>query len=83
MRAKFQDAVAVLGSATPSLESYYNAKSGKYRYLHMANRVDHRPMPEVAVVDRKVLPKSSLYSPLFSLSRSDNGSKRTSRLSCS
>ena len=47
MRAKFQNAVAVLGSATPSLESYYNAKSGKYQYLRLANRVDHRPMPEV------------------------------------
>ena len=40
VRAKFQNAVAVLGSATPSLESYYNAKSGKYRYLRLANRVD-------------------------------------------
>jgi primosomal protein N' (replication factor Y) len=65
MRAKFQNAVAVLGSATPSLESYHNAKSGKYRYLHLANRVDHRPMPEVAVVDIKALPKPSLYSPVL------------------
>ena len=48
MRAKFQNAVAVLGSATPSLESFYNAKNGKYQYLRLANRVDHRPMPEVA-----------------------------------
>ncbi len=65
MRAKFQNAVAVLGSATPSLESYYNAKSGKYHYLHLSNRVDHRPMPEVAIVDVKTLPPSSLYSPLL------------------
>jgi primosomal protein N' (replication factor Y) len=65
MRAKFQNAVAVLGSATPSLESYYNAKSGKYHYLHLSNRVDHRPMPEVAIVDMKTLPPSSLYSPLL------------------
>lgn len=65
MRAKFLNAVAVLGSATPSLESYYNAQSGKYRYLRLANRVDHRPMPEVAVIDVKTLPKSSLYSPLL------------------
>ncbi len=63
MRAKFQNAVAVLGSATPSLESYSNAKSGKYRYLRLANRVDHRPMPEVLVIDVKTLPKNSLYSP--------------------
>ncbi len=62
MRAKFQNAVAVLGSATPSLESYYNAKSGKYQYLHLSNRVDHRPMPEVEVVDVKTLPKQELYA---------------------
>ncbi|HSQ78949.1 MAG TPA: primosomal protein N', partial [Nitrospirota bacterium] len=63
MRAKFQDAVAVLGSATPSLESYYNAKNGKYQYLRLAVRVDHRPMPEVEIIDVKVLPKHELYSP--------------------
>ncbi len=62
MRAKFQNAVALLGSATPSLESYYNAKSGKYQYLRLANRVDHRPMPEVLIIDVKTLPKNTLYS---------------------
>lgn len=65
MRAKFQNAVAVLGSATPSLESYYNAKNAKYGYLHLSDRVDHRPMPEVAIVDVKALPKDSIYSPLL------------------
>src|SRR3990170_7248386 len=63
MRAKFQNAVAILGSATPSLESYYNAKSGKYSYLRLANRVDHRPMPEVAVIDVKTLQTPALFSP--------------------
>ncbi len=63
MRAKFQNAVAVLGSATPSLESYFNAKNGKYQYLRLAVRVDHRPMPEVEIIDVKALPKHELYSP--------------------
>lgn len=63
MRAKFQNAVAVLGSATPSLESCWNARSGKYRYLRLPNRVDHRPMPEVLIVDAKTMPKQQLYSP--------------------
>ncbi len=63
LRAKLQNAVAVLGSATPSLESYYNARSNKYRYLRLANRVDHRPMPEVRIVDVKALPKNTVYSP--------------------
>ena len=63
MRAKFQNAVAVLGSATPSLESFYNAKHGKYQYLRLAQRVDHRPMPTVAILDVKNLPKTTLYAP--------------------
>jgi len=63
MRAKLQNAVAVLGSATPSLESYYNAKNGKYQYLRLAQRVDHRPMPKVEVIDVKSFVKQSLYSP--------------------
>jgi primosomal protein N' (replication factor Y) len=63
MRAKFQNAVCVLGSATPSLESFHNAKAGKYCLLTIANRVDHRPMPAVDIVDVKILPKSSVYSP--------------------
>jgi primosomal protein N' (replication factor Y) len=62
MRAKFENAVAVLGSATPSLESYYNARSGKYFYLRLAHRVDHRPMPTVAIVDTRNAPKQTLYS---------------------
>lgn len=65
MRAKFQNAVAVLGSATPSLESYYNAKSGKYGYLQLSDRVDNRPMPAVEIVDVKTLPPGSIYSPLL------------------
>ncbi len=63
MRAKLANVVAVLGSATPSLESFYNAKSGKYQYLRLAVRVDHRPMPGVEVVDAKTLNKGELYSP--------------------
>jgi primosomal protein N' (replication factor Y) len=63
MRAKLKNAVVVLGSATPSLESYYNAQTGKYRYLRLANRVDHRPLPAVAIVDTKALPKNQLYTP--------------------
>lgn len=64
MRAKFRNAVAVLGSATPSLESFYNAKNNKYEYLRLAKRVDHRPMPIVEIIDVKNLPKKqTLYAP--------------------
>ena len=41
----------VLGSATPSSESFYNAKRGRYRLLRMAHRVMERPMAEVEIVD--------------------------------
>jgi len=63
VRAKFQGAVCVLGSATPSLESYYNARAGKYRYVRIANRVDHRPMPGVCIIDVRTQPKASVYAP--------------------
>jgi len=63
MRAKYLSGVVVLGSATPSLESYYNAKNGKYRYLRLAYRVDHRPLPQVRTIDVRLLSKDSLYSP--------------------
>jgi primosomal protein N' (replication factor Y) len=63
MRAKLCSAVCVLGSATPSLESFHNARSGRYRYLRIANRVDHRPLPEVEIIDVKALPKASVSSP--------------------
>ncbi len=43
VRARFNDAVCVLGSATPSLESYHNAQKGKYTYLPMRERV---PQPD-------------------------------------
>jgi primosomal protein N' (replication factor Y) (superfamily II helicase) len=53
MRAKMADAVVVLGSATPSLESYFNAKKGKYALLHLPDRVEQRPLPEVEIIDMR------------------------------
>jgi len=53
MRAKMAGAVAVLGSATPSLESYYNAKKSKYALLELPDRVELRPLPEVEILDMR------------------------------
>lgn len=53
MRAKFSNAIAVLGSATPSLESYFNAKKNRYALLEMPDRVEKRPLPEVEVIDMR------------------------------
>jgi primosomal protein N' (replication factor Y) len=51
MRGSFQKAVVVLGSATPSLESYYNACSGKYRLLTLRRRFGEARLPAVRIVD--------------------------------
>ena len=53
MRAKMCDATVVLGSATPSLETYYNAVQGKYRLLELPERIEKRPLPEVEVLDMR------------------------------
>jgi primosomal protein N' (replication factor Y) len=50
-RARLEGAVALLGSATPSLETYHNARDGKYRLLELTSRVENRPLAEVRVVD--------------------------------
>ncbi len=54
MRAKMSDATVVLGSATPSLESYFNAKKSKYTLIELPDRVEQRPLPEVEIVDMRI-----------------------------
>jgi primosomal protein N' (replication factor Y) (superfamily II helicase) len=56
VRARYAGAVAVLGSATPSLESWVNATSGKYRYLSLPDRVGGGALPQVTVVDLRRRP---------------------------
>jgi primosomal protein N' (replication factor Y) len=53
VRAKMADAVVVLGSATPSLESYYNAKKNKYALVELPDRVEKRLLPEVEIIDMR------------------------------
>ena len=53
MRAKIEGAVAILGSATPSLETYVNARGGKYDLVELPERIDAGPLPEVEVVDMR------------------------------
>lgn len=53
VRGRDEKSVVLLGSATPSFESYFNAQSGKYRYLTLKNRVDARPLPQVSLVNLK------------------------------
>lgn len=51
VRGQMEGAVVVLGSATPSLESYYNVQRKKYTLLELPDRADQRKMPVVRVVD--------------------------------
>jgi primosomal protein N' (replication factor Y) len=53
MRAKMANAVVLLGSATPSLESYFNATKNKYALVELPDRVEQRPLPEVEIVDMR------------------------------
>jgi primosomal protein N' (replication factor Y) len=53
MRAKLVGATIVLGSATPSLESWANAQRGKYSLLSLKQRVGNRPLPEVSLIDMR------------------------------
>jgi primosomal protein N' (replication factor Y) len=53
VRARDANAVVVLGSATPSLETRYNAERGKYELLELPERVESRPMPVVQVIDTR------------------------------
>ncbi len=50
-RAQICGAVALLGSATPSMESVHNAKSGKYTLLKMPDRVNKKPLPKIKLVN--------------------------------
>jgi len=51
VRAKLNNGVALLGSATPSIQSYYNTTTKKFKAVTLKKRVEKRPLPEITVVD--------------------------------
>jgi primosomal protein N' (replication factor Y) len=53
MRGKIEGAAVVLGTATPSLESFYNAKRGRYALATLPQRVDNQKMPVMRIVDMR------------------------------
>jgi len=71
MRAKLEGAVAVIGSATPSLESWQNAEKGKYARIELRDRVMNRPLPEVELVDMRCEFQETGQDRLFSRSLVD------------
>jgi len=66
MRGRMENAVVVLGSATPSLESYANCKKGKYTLLELPERVDDQKMPVVRIVDMRQAARGDKGPPIFS-----------------
>jgi len=51
VRAKIHGGIALLGSATPSIQSYYNVKTKKFAKVNLSKRVEERTLPEIALVD--------------------------------
>jgi primosomal protein N' (replication factor Y) len=66
VRGQMEGAVVVLGSATPSMESFYNVHRGKYTLLEMPSRVDDRKMPIVRVVDLRAENRKAKGVQIFS-----------------
>ncbi len=76
VRARALGAVLVLGSATPAMESYFNARRERYTLLNLPERVDNKKMPEIRIVDmlREISPRKG--PPLFSRQLLDELEKR-------
>ncbi len=66
VRGQREGAVVVLGSATPSLESFYNVKRGKYALLELLARADDKKMPVVRIVDMRKENRKQKGTPIFS-----------------
>lgn len=61
-RARMAGATVVLGSATPSIDSYYKAKNGEYLLLEMKKRVQEKPFPDCYTIDLREELKAHNYS---------------------
>ncbi|MHB8139341.1 MAG: primosomal protein N' [Smithellaceae bacterium] len=66
VKAKFHKAVVVLGSATPGIRSYYNARTKKYAFLELTKRVKNRPLPQIDIVDMKAQKEAHGKAPILS-----------------
>ncbi|MFA5323867.1 MAG: primosomal protein N' [Smithella sp.] len=66
LKAKMASAVVITGSATPSVRTFFNAQTKKYRHLELSQRVDDRPMPEVEIIDMKAQQEKTGKTPIIS-----------------
>jgi primosomal protein N' (replication factor Y) len=79
LRGQRERATVVLGSATPSMESYYNARRGKYALLELPARIDDRRMPVVRVVDMRKENRKQKGVQIFSQELKDAITQRLER----
>ncbi len=66
VKAQQANAVCVLGSATPGVRTFYNARAGKYAHLELTRRVNRRPLPRIEIVDMKLQKETGGKSPILS-----------------
>jgi primosomal protein N' (replication factor Y) len=66
MRGQMEGATVLLGSATPSMESFYNRGNGKYSLLELPERADNKKMPVVRIVDMRQTVRRGKIIPIFS-----------------
>jgi primosomal protein N' (replication factor Y) (superfamily II helicase) len=66
VRGQMENATVVLGSATPSMESFYNCQQGKYTLLDLPERADDKKMPVVRIVDMRQCFRGGKATPIFS-----------------
>jgi primosomal protein N' (replication factor Y) (superfamily II helicase) len=66
VKARSANAVCVLGSATPAVRTFFNARGGKYAHLELARRVNRQPLPQIDIVDMKTQRETGGKSPVLS-----------------
>ncbi|MEG8946232.1 primosomal protein N' [Rosettibacter firmus] len=79
MRAKFNNCPIILGSATPSVESMYNALNGKYHLLELPQRIDKAQLPIIKLVDIGIEQKKKRMESIFSKTLLDEINNRISK----
>ena len=66
LKAKMTSSVVITGSATPSVRTYFNAQTKKYRHLELPQRVEDKPMPVIEIVDMKAEQEKTGKVPILS-----------------
>ncbi len=79
MRAKFENANVILGSATPSIESMYNAKIGKYTLIEIKHRADGAQLPQIEIINLIQEKKEKRIIKNFSIQLIDSINERLNR----